>query len=89
MSTRDILFLAVREAVKHMQQSGMPCSHAWLSIYSYCTALFFPGTHFEGLTWIFLSELPHLRAVLVINTQAAASSRHPPSHEDPQRRSID
>lgn len=85
----DILFLAVGEAVKHMQQSGMPCSHAWLSIYSYCTTLFFPGTSFEGLTWIFLSELHHLRAVLIINTQAAASSRQPPSHGDPQKLNID
>lgn len=89
MPMRDTLFLAVREAAEHMQKSGMPCSHAWLSIYSYCTALFFPGTHFESLTWIFLSELPHLRAVLTINTQASAFSWHPPSQEDAQRLNID
>lgn len=57
MPMSDILFLAVREAVKHMQQIGIPCSHAWLSIYSYCTALFFPGTHFKGFNLNFLVRI--------------------------------
>lgn len=89
MPMHDFLFLAVRKAVKHMQCSGMPRSQAWFSIYSYCTAPFSPGSHSEGLTCIFLAELPGLRVVLMVNTQAAAPSLHPPSQQDTQELSMD